>query len=350
MPSHNTRHAAPKKLQRPVALAIAPGHVAPQPSPYLHPPMLLHHMLMLQEVERHGLEDEELDARLHVAGDAFRLGLVREASVYNMVLSPQAAAMKDRVEGPKQLHDIQRRRSDIFRRLWHHIPPQQPSYVHYPVGMHPSLPADYSALCDAIQDFSLHRPLAPPPTAVTSPPDEGGLRGAVSSTHEDEEYEEEDPAINALFERFFGGTSPTHHEKQQRPYDADDVTPPSDRMRRICEAVKKPEAPSNSKRELKTQRRSKLKFDRSGERLSLPNIHLISPRGKREESSFNNSDTQLDDEKLFKQYMRRLEARIRTLGAPSQPSPRPAVDPLGGAGPRPSVFHPSPRQPSIVLM
>jgi hypothetical protein len=321
-------------------LAIAPGHVSPQPSPFVHPPILWHHLLMVEEAERRQREQQELDARLRVAGDALRLGLVREATLYRILLPPHVALAKCNEGATRH----QRARTGTFRRLWQHATPEQPSYVHHPVGMHASLPVEYSTLCDAIHDFSQAMPAAPPPTAATSPPDGGDVCGGASPLLD----EKEDPAMNALFERFFGSSPP-----RAEVDDVADVTPPSDHMRAVCEAVTRPHA-APPPRMIGTHR-SKPRFDRSGERLSLPNIHLISPRGKREDSSFN-SDAQIDDEKLFRQYMRRLEARIRTLGAAPQPSPRPAAaDPQsgggggGGGGPRASVLHPSPRQPSIIL-
>jgi hypothetical protein len=327
-------------------LAIAPGVVSPQPSQFVHPPILWHHLLMVEETERRQHEQQELEARLRVAGDALRLGLVREATLYGLLLPPHAAPA---TRNPYAMHAAkcnpgaarhQRGRTGTFRRLWQHATPEQPSYVHHPVGMHASLPVEYSTMCDAIHNFSQAMPAAPPPTTATSPPDGDDVFGGASPFLD----EKEDPAMNALFERFFGSSPPPAEVD-----DVADVTPPSDHMRGVCEAVTKPHAAPPPR--VVGKHRNKPRFDRSGERLSLPNIHLISPRGKREDSSFN-SDAQLDDEKLFRQYMRRLEARIRTLGAATQPSPRPAaVDTLGGVGggPRVSGFHPSPRQPSIVL-
>lgn len=335
-------------------LAIAPGRITTHPSrsSFVHPPMYLHHFLLVEEAARHKLEDGQTNDRLQLAGDAFRLGLVKEATVYHMILDPSAQPQGTlpAQTAPQSTREVRRHQRERLARLLpppaHHMS-QPPSYVNYPVGMHASLPADYGALCDAIHDYAQAAPPAPPPTAATSPPETSYATGHSPTPSE------EDPAMGALYERLFGAVDATvalANNVTNSPYD---VLPPSPHMRGVCDAVHKSVSmPKHSASSTTKKRRIKQNTDERG-RLSLPNIHLTSPRGKRDEAPRGSaSEVQLDDEKLFKQYMRRIEGKIRSLSSSVPPplvSPRSAATDLGGASlPRPSIFgRPSPRQHSI---
>jgi hypothetical protein len=306
----------------------------------MHPPnvnpmqptrrVLLHHFLLMEEAGRRQVEKEQGSDRQHLLDDAIRLHLTSGTSA---VVPPLAPALHQMDAGVKSA------RNEVFERLLQNPRADPRRYslevrsirpnrcIPTAVGLHGSLPPEYSALCGAILQYS-----------VAEPP-QGEVQASKAS--DDDSFgaapQQDDAAVEALFQRLFGEPLCDGYASE-----ADAVVGPSDRIKAACTHIsdmksKPPQDKKPSGRKQNEHQGRRLR-NRGAGSVRLPSIHLTSPRGQREEGPhFKDAlKTAVDDEKLFRQYMRRLENKIKSLTGPTTAS--------GPSTPKPG---PSPRQLSL---
>lgn len=330
-------------------VAVSP-RMLQAPDAVRHPgsKIFFHNYLLVQEAQRRSIEQEESDSRRQLRDDAVRVGLTGASSgsaprQQDGIVETNKSDMK-RV---KERRTVARRRPDVRHS-------HKTFYVQFPPSvLHASLPPEYGALCNAILEY---------PTSCANVAETDALREEPYDDGDcDDGMAEEDDTMNAMYDRLFG----VMEEAAAPPGCPDDtVVPPSDHMRHVCAQIlaEQTSKGSGGTKCSKNSRDRRLRDRGAGNErlsvLSLPNIHLTSPRGQRDDRGLQPKEAAMsavDDEKLFKQYMRRLEARIKVLttsAAASSTSPKPAlaVEPIAGQrtgsnSPRSSTsVIPTPRQ------